>query len=59
MSGPALAQKVRMARPNVKLLFMSGYPAGAPEALPGVPIVQKPFTLKTLAQKVREVLQDA
>ena len=59
MDGPELAQRVRMLRPHIRLLFMSGYPAAGPHGLPGVILVQKPFTPKTLARKVREALNTA
>jgi DNA-binding response OmpR family regulator len=47
-------------RPELKLLFMSGYtgeavmPRGALDR--GAALMQKPFTPKTLARRVREVL---
>ncbi len=60
MSGRALADAVRRHRPNIKVLFMSGY---TDDAIvhhgvldPGTPFLQKPFTLATLGRKVREVL---
>jgi len=56
MSGPELAQKLRLIRPDVKLVFMSGYPMGAGGGLPGVDMLQKPFTLRRLARKLFEVL---
>jgi CheY-like chemotaxis protein len=60
MSGPQLAERVRALRPEVKVLYASGYPdellrphdvgEGAPDFLP------KPFIPEQLAIKVREVL---
>jgi signal transduction histidine kinase/DNA-binding response OmpR family regulator len=60
MSGPELAARVATLRPQIKLLYMSGYTGNALAHL-GVPDVegaclQKPFTLASLARKVREVL---
>ncbi len=60
MSGPDLADRIRLSRPEVKVLFMSGY---TDEAITrhgllgsGVPFVQKPITPDLLARRVREVL---
>jgi two-component system cell cycle sensor histidine kinase/response regulator CckA len=60
MSGPELARRLATLRPTMKILCMSGYTDdavvrhGALEA--GIAFIQKPFTLDTLARKVREVL---
>jgi len=60
ISGRALAEQLQQIRPNLKVLFMSGY---TDEAIarhgvlaPGVSLLQKPFTPTSLARKVREVL---
>jgi CheY-like chemotaxis protein len=60
MSGTVLAEHLRQSRPNVKVLFISGYTDNAllrrgVLAHP-VAFLQKPFTLSTLSRKVREVL---
>ncbi|HEX7590166.1 MAG TPA: response regulator, partial [Demequinaceae bacterium] len=60
MNGRALADELRSTRPNLKVLFMSGYTAdvitghGTPEG--DAHFIAKPFHLKDLAEKVREVL---
>jgi len=62
LSGPELATKLGAERPNLKVLFISGYTDdtvfrhGVLEG--GVAFLQKPFNLKALSQKIREVLTD-
>ena len=61
MSGRELAQRVTEARPETKVLYLSGYTEEAiahEGALdPGTAFLQKPFTLQLLSRKVREVLR--
>ena len=60
LSGPELASKLAPNRPEMKVLFISGYTDdtvfrhGVLEG--GVAFLQKPFNLKALAQRIREVL---
>jgi DNA-binding response OmpR family regulator len=60
MNGRELAQRISQIRPNVKVLYMSGYTEnvigqnGTLDA--GVRLLQKPFNLRDLKLKVREVL---
>jgi DNA-binding NtrC family response regulator len=62
-SGPELAQQVQRQRPDIKVLFMSGYTDTAivhhGVLDPGIAFLPKPFTPSTLAAKVREVLDQA
>jgi signal transduction histidine kinase len=58
--GAPLIERLRNSRPDLRLLYMSGY---TDEAIvhhgvldEGIPFLQKPFTPHALAQKVREVL---
>ncbi len=60
MSGPAAAASFRMRWPHLKVLFISGYAGEALaelEALPeGHSLLQKPFGIQELAERVRELL---
>jgi two-component system, cell cycle sensor histidine kinase and response regulator CckA len=60
MSGGELARELGKARPETKLLFVSGYPGQTVVDHKVVDVesnfLQKPFTLKQLAKKVRTVL---
>jgi two-component system cell cycle sensor histidine kinase/response regulator CckA len=60
MNGRALADRLLALRPDLKVLFMSGYPASAighhGVLDPGTAFLQKPFTPGSLARKVGEVL---
>jgi two-component system, cell cycle sensor histidine kinase and response regulator CckA len=62
MGGKELSDWLKISRPNVKVLYTSGY---ADNAIvhqgvldPGTHFLQKPFSLKTLSHKVREVLDE-
>jgi two-component system, cell cycle sensor histidine kinase and response regulator CckA len=61
MSGPELAERLRGIRPEMRVLFVSGYTDGeivrGGELEPGTDFLQKPFTREQLATKVREVLR--
>ncbi|MBI4567793.1 MAG: response regulator [Planctomycetes bacterium] len=60
LGGPALLERMRALRPDLRFLFMSGYTAdvivhdGVLD--PGAHFIGKPFTPDALARKVREVL---
>jgi CheY-like chemotaxis protein len=60
MSGGELAARLKQLRPDLKVLFLSGYTEdavvrhGVSEAESA--FLQKPFSLPVLAHKVREVL---
>jgi two-component system cell cycle sensor histidine kinase/response regulator CckA len=61
MGGRELAKRLLQIRPNLAVLYLSGYTEDTilhQGALgPGTAFLQKPFTLQNLARKVREVLR--
>jgi two-component system, cell cycle sensor histidine kinase and response regulator CckA len=63
MSGPALAGRIVAARPETRIVFMSGYAdAGSGEDAslsPGPPFLQKPFTTDALLAVLRRALDEA
>ncbi len=60
MSGRELSEHIRQIKPDLRCLFTSGYTANviAHRGVldEGVHFIQKPFLIKDLAAKVREVL---
>jgi PAS domain S-box-containing protein len=62
MSGQELAARLVEARPNVRVLFTSGYTedavAGHGVLRPGTAFLEKPFTSSQLATKLRALLED-
>jgi len=60
ISGRELAARLAASHPHTKVLYLSGYTEDAivHEGVlePGTAFLQKPFTLQTLARKVREAL---
>jgi PAS domain S-box-containing protein len=60
VGGKELSQRLRQVRPEIKVLFMSGYPdhPALADADDGVQttVLQKPFSLDMLAHKVRDLL---
>jgi two-component system cell cycle sensor histidine kinase/response regulator CckA len=63
MNGRELWDRLKVLRPDSRVLFMSGYTDDAIARHgvlePGIAFLQKPFTPFSLAQKVREVLDAA
>jgi PAS domain S-box-containing protein len=62
VSGPELARSLKLLRPELRVLYMSGYTADKladhPKLDPDLALLQKPFRLADLAQKVRDLLND-
>ena len=63
IGGRELAERVLAVRPDIKILYMSGYTdqAVVHQGILGTdaPLLQKPFTLATLTMKLREILAPA
>jgi len=60
IGGRELAERVSRLRPEIRILYMSGYTDQAivQHGVLGndAPLLQKPFTLAALASKLREIL---
>ena len=59
MSGPDVAQRLHQARPDLKVLFMSGFSTEVVVVhgiTAGDPLLVKPFSLESLARKVHELV---
>lgn len=61
LDGPALAAELRCDRPEIRILFTSGYP---PDVLSGmtrgeVATLSKPYDPEALARRVRQLLDEA
>jgi PAS domain S-box-containing protein len=53
LSGQVVAERLRALRPELKVLYLSGYSG---QAVGGEPFLQKPFAPEVLARQVRELL---
>jgi signal transduction histidine kinase len=62
VGGKALSEQLTASQPGLKVIYMSGYSGSAishqGELDPKIPLLQKPFTPKELARKIRAVLDD-
>ncbi len=60
MSGPQLAEAAKLARPGLKVLFITGYAENGSSTIfspePGMEIVTKPFTMTVLANKIHAMV---
>jgi CheY-like chemotaxis protein len=63
MSGPELVEALRSLRPNLKVLYVSGYTDDSVVryglTTPTDAFLQKPFTPLALGKKVRDILEGA
>ncbi len=62
LDGRQLGDTILACWPHVRILFMSGYPAGRlmteGALILGRPFIQKPFTGEQLARRLRDLLAD-
>jgi CheY-like chemotaxis protein len=60
MRGPALANAIRAQRPDLPVLFMTGYdPNRADLKVDQDHVLQKPFGSDLLSRRIREALEEA
>jgi CheY-like chemotaxis protein len=62
LSGPSLAARLLHAQPHLRVLYLSATRRRqcGPRRLPGqAPLLQKPFTPSTLAERIRAILDAA
>ncbi len=63
VDGPTLVREVRKTHPDLKVIFISGYTEDAFRKKlgeeEGIHFLPKPFSLKQLAAKVKEVIEEA
>jgi two-component SAPR family response regulator len=62
MDGKELADKAREYRPDLKILFITGYAENAAIASgrlePGMHLLSKPFPMDKLATKIRSIIEE-
>ena len=63
MNGRQVADAARTTRPNLKVLFVTGYAenavVGNGHLDPGMAVITKPFVMAELGNKVREMIEDS
>jgi len=61
MNGVTLARDVQRLRPDIRVLYMSGFTADVlhspPSGQPRAQLVQKPFARDTMARAIRQALE--
>jgi CheY-like chemotaxis protein len=61
LNGRQIAEAARLARPDLKILFMTGYAENAALASgflePGMAMITKPFAMDVLAGRIREIIE--
>ena len=62
MNGRQLADAARQMRPELRILFITGYAenavVGSGHLEPGMAVLAKPFAMSSFANKVREILEE-
>jgi two-component system cell cycle sensor histidine kinase/response regulator CckA len=58
MSGPQLAVMLKRARPNLKIILMSGHTAEISVNGYGWKLIQKPFRIHHMIGRIQELLND-
>jgi CheY-like chemotaxis protein len=60
MNGRQVADAARVIRPNLKVLFITGYAENAALSRghlePGMRVLTKPFTMEALASRIKEII---
>jgi two-component SAPR family response regulator len=63
MNGRQLAEAARAARPDLRVLFITGYAenalVGNGQLEPGMQVMSKPFAVDALARRIRDLLAKA
>ena len=64
MNGYELAEQLKAKRPDLKVLYMSGYTDkvildSTGRNFSGAPLIRKPFTQHTLISRISELLEDS
>lgn len=61
LNGRQVADAARLVRPDLKILFMTGYAENAALASgflePGMALITKPFAMDVLANRIREIIE--
>ena len=62
MNGRQLADAARQLRPELRVLFITGYAenavVGNGHLEPGMAVLAKPFAMSSFANKIREILEE-
>ncbi|WP_238297388.1 response regulator, partial [Methylobacterium soli] len=61
LNGRQMADAARLGRPNLKVLFITGFAENAllhnGQLEPGMAVLTKPFAMDTLAARIRELIK--
>jgi CheY-like chemotaxis protein len=57
VQGPEVARRALAGRPDLRILFMTGYIAESGDAINAHHVLSKPFTVAQLAHKVQDMLK--